>query len=91
MRYWQLSTVMYRLCILLSSAGIFNRIHILVIELRMTTLLIKKFDDDDDTYITVSGWRTKMATDVSITNWHDFEKDAAEYFDTLPQVFAQLP
>ena len=31
-----------------------------------------------------------MATDVSITNWHDFEKDAAEYFDTLPQVFAQL-
>jgi len=46
---------MYRLCILLSSAGIFNRIHILVIELRMTTLLIKKFDDDDDTYITVSG------------------------------------
>ena len=45
-RYWQLSTVMYRLCILYPS--IFNRIHFLVIELRMTTLLIKKFDDDDD-------------------------------------------
>jgi len=37
---------MYRLCIFLSS--IFNRIHILLIELRMTTLLIQKFDDDDD-------------------------------------------
>ena len=48
MRYWQLSTVMYRLCIFLSSAGIFNCIHILVTELRMTTLLIKKFSDDDD-------------------------------------------
>ena len=23
-------------------------------------------------------------------NWHDFEKDAAEYFDTLHQVFAKL-
>jgi len=23
-------------------------------------------------------------------NWHDFEKDAAEYFDTSHQVFAQL-
>ena len=45
-RYLQLSTVIYRLCIFLSS--IFNRIHILVIELRITTLLIKKFDDDDD-------------------------------------------
>jgi len=39
---------MYRLCIFLSSAGIFNCIHILVTELRMTTLLIKKFSDDDD-------------------------------------------
>ena len=28
--------------------SIYNRIHILVIELRMTTFLIKKFDDDDD-------------------------------------------
>jgi len=28
--------------------SIFNRNHILVIELRMTTFLIKKFDDDDD-------------------------------------------
>jgi len=37
---------MYRLCIFLSS--IFNRIHILLIELHMTTLLIQKFDDDDD-------------------------------------------
>jgi len=27
---------------------IVSTIHILVIELRMTTLLIKKFDDDDD-------------------------------------------
>jgi len=23
-------------------------------------------------------------------NWHDFEKDTAEYFDTLHQVFAKL-
>ena len=23
-------------------------------------------------------------------NWHDFEKDAAEYFDTSHQVFAKL-
>jgi len=28
--------------------SIFNRIHILVIELRMTTFLMKTFDDDDD-------------------------------------------
>ena len=28
--------------------SIFNRNHILVIELRMTTFLLKKFDDDDD-------------------------------------------
>ena len=29
-------------------------------------------------------------SDKKCTNWHDFEKDAAEYFDTSHQVFAKL-
>jgi len=34
-----------------------------------------------------------MATDFfhkKWANWHDFEKDTAEYFDTSHQVFAKL-